>query len=1078
MYPPNPPAPLSPEDVREQQSGRGLKVAAFSIQHPVTICMLFVCFVVLGLVSVFKIPLVMAPDVSFPFINVNLPYPNATPGQIEESLARPVEEALSTIPHVQRMNSRSGEDSLSVGLSLNWGQDIDWLRAEVREKLERIREQLPADADRILVRNWSTTDEPIVDGQIASRHDLASEYDLLDRKIKKPLERVPGVAEVEIYGAQPKQVDIYFRLDDLKRHRIDVGAVARRLDQANLNVSLGRVEDGQQRYAALTRGVVQNLDDIRNFPVNDRGLLLGQIADIYYNNPVRNNGRHLNGQRAVGFSVRKTSEANTVDTVKLVMKKLEEINEDPALEGTQALVWWNQGEQISKAITGLLEAGTIGALLAVAVLYLFLRRLGPTLIIGFSIPFSIIATVGFLYMLGKTLNVLSMMGLMLACGMLVDNAVVVLESIYQHLEKGRSRDLAAKIGTQEVTTAVVGATLTSIIIFVPLVFGKQTNFSIWLSDAGTSIMLALLCSVFISLTLIPLAVARFLKLDVSSKSPVERWVTEMATPKLRALLPAPKRERTTFTNRYVDLVGWTLRHRYVVGFLIIPAVVGVSFLQMKKLPDNSPEAQELQDVAIQYEFSENYHYSKIEREFVAPVERYLLAHQGEYKLKHVFTWYGNNEANTRLYFDKERITLEELQVIRKKIAADLPKIPGATISMGKQEGAESQNWLSANLYGEDSAKLQDLAREVKARLREKSGMSEIYTDSDRGKEEVRIGLDRAQARKYGVSAQQVADVLSIVVRGQQLRGYRTPDGEVQVWTGLDPADRNNLEDLKQLVVGGGAGGRQVQLMQVAHLEKVKTPGVIRREERRAMTSIFVNYTGAKKEDGKNILAEVLNGMQYPTGYGWSYGFWTQRQENEDKEFLFDILLALFMVYFVMAVLFESIVHPFAIMISLPFALVGVVWTLYLTGTPFNMMARIGIMVLLGVVVNNGIVLLDHVNSLRHLGYSRERAIFVSCRERLRPIAMTASTTIVGLIPLALGNSGVFELRYFPLARTVMGGLMVSTVLTLVVLPVYYVFFDDLANWLRRVWWLSRGRSGETGDESTEELHPSGAAAGD
>jgi HAE1 family hydrophobic/amphiphilic exporter-1 len=1033
------------EERREQQSGRGLKIASFSIRHPVTVWMTFLCFIVLGGVAILKIPLVLAPDISFPFINVMVPYPNATPGQIEESLARPIEEALATVPHVRRMTSRSGDDSLWVGLGFDWGQDVDWLRAEVREKLDQIRIELPADTDRILVRNWSTNDEPILDGQLASGFDLASSYDLLDRKIKKPLERVPGVAEVEIYGAQPKVVDIYFRLDDLRRYRVDIGSLVSRLDQANLNVALGRVEDGRQRYSAITRGTIESLEQIYNFPVNDRGIRMRQIADVYFNDPIRNNGRHLNGVRAVGFSVRKTSQANTVDTVNQVLAKIDEIKQDPALEGINPLIWFNQGTEITKAISGLVEAGTIGAVLAVAVLYLFLRRLGATLAIGFAIPFSIIATIGFLYILGKTLNVLTMMGLMLACGMLVDNAVVVLESIYQHLEKGRDRITAAKIGTQEVTVAVIAATLSSVIIFVPLVFGKTTSFSIWLSGAGTSIMIALLCSLFISLTLIPLGVARMIKLDVTRKPLVER------------LLASWRRGRTpkrTLTARYLFCVQWTLRHRYVVGLLIVPLLVGVSVWKMKGLPDNSAEAQDLQSLVVQYEFSENYHYAKIERQYVNPVEKYLLSNKDKFKIKDVFSWYGNNEAMTRVYFDKERVTLEELKEIRPKIADGIPKIPGADISMGRQEGAESQNWISADLYGEDSSTLSELAREVKARLRNKPGFSEIYTDAERGKEEVRIRLDRARARKYGISAQQMASVLSIVVRGQQLRGYRTQEGEVEIWTRLRPDDRSDLEDLKQLVIGAGPQGQEIQLAQVAQLDIVKTPGVIRREDRRAFTWIEINYSGEKKDDGKKILSEVLDGMNYPPGYGWSYGFWTQRQEEEDKAFLFNILLALFMVYFVMAALFESVVHPFAIMISLPFALVGVVWTLYLTGTPFNMMAQIGLMVLVGVVVNNGIVLLDHVNNLRVIGYSREEAIKEGCRERLRPIVMTASTTIVGLIPLAVGTSGIFELRYFPLARTVMGGLLMSTVLSLIVLPVYYVFFDDLAEWAKRLWRLS------------------------
>ncbi|MFN0102418.1 MAG: efflux RND transporter permease subunit [Bryobacteraceae bacterium] len=1026
----NPPNPAEPP-----KKTSGLRIAQFSIDHPVTILMVFASIVLLGVVSLTRIPIVLTPDISFPFVSVNVPYPNATPGQVLESIAKPVEEALSTIPNVQRLQSNSSDNGAWIGVGLDWGQDVDMILADVREKIEGIRSELPTDVERFNVRNWSTNDEPVIGGQFSSRHDLRNAYDFLDAKIKKPLESVPGVAEVELFGAQRREVDIYLRLDDIKRHRVDVASLFRRLDGANLNVSLGRVKDRHSRYEAITRGVIRSLDDIRQFPVNGRGLTLQEIADIVYDKPLNTGGRHLNGNYAVGLDIRKTSQANTVETVKKIREKITEIEKDPALEGTRIQVWWDAGTQITKAINGLLEAGSIGAALAVIVLFVFLRRLAPTLIIGFAIPFSMIGTIGFLYLIGKTLNVLSMMGLMLAAGMLVDNAVVVLESIYQNIEKGLDRVTAAIVGTKEVLSAVVAATFTSIIIFVPLVFGKKTNYSIWLGDCGTSIMIALVCSLFISLTLIPLAVAKFL-------------------PAKHIEFLADRARNHRLRDAYMKAVGWSLHHPFVVGFLIVPAILAVSLTQYGKIQDNSPEAQDLQDLTIQYDFSENFHYQKIERDYVNPVEKFLLTNKQRFKVTDVATWYGNNSAHTQVSFDKEKTTLEELKQVRTLMAKDLPVIAGADIKVGRQEGAENQNWLGVNLYGEDPTKLQDLAREARTRLRTKPGFSEIHTDSDRGRQEVQIRMDRELAKKYNISTEALAYVLGIVVRGQEIRGYRTPEGEVDIWMRLQASDRSDLEDLKSIVVGSGPGGGEITLNQVARLDLVKTPGTIRREDRRTFTMMFIVYGGEKKEEGKKIVSEVMDGLTYPQGYGWSYGFWTKREEKEDNEFFFNLLFALAMVYFLMASLFESISHPLSIMLSLPFAMVGVVWTLVLTGTPNNLMAKIGLMVLVGVVVNNGIVLVDHINNLRRRGLSRSDAVLEGCRERFRPILMTACTTIFGLIPLAVGTSGIFELRYFPLARTVMGGLLSSTVLTLIVVPTYYELFDDLSNWVKRTWFVS------------------------
>jgi HAE1 family hydrophobic/amphiphilic exporter-1 len=1044
------PDSISQDAPEGRKAGMGQRLAQFSIDHPVTILMIFTSFMVLGAVSIVRIPIVLTPDISFPFVSVQVPYPNATPGQVLESIAKPVEEALSTIPNVQRLQSTSRDDGAWIGIGLDWGQNVDMILAEVREKIDGIRSELPSDLQRLNVRNWSTNDEPILGGQLSSRLDLRNSYDLLEAKIKKPLERIPGIAEVELFGARRREVEIYLRLDDIRRHRVDVGSLFRRLDTANLNVSLGRVEDSHRRYEAITRGVIRSLDDIRNFPVNGNGLKLHEVADIVYDKPINTGGRHLNGNYAVGFDIRKSSQANTVETVARVREKLAEIESDPALEGTRIQIWWDAGKQITKSINGLLEAGSIGALLAVVVLFVFLRRLAPTLVIGFAIPFSMVATIGFLYVLGKSLNVLSMMGLMLAAGMLVDNAVVVLESIYQNLEKGYDRVTAAVIGTREVVGAVVAATLTSIIIFVPLVFGKKTNYSIWLADCGASIMIALLCSLFISLTLIPLAVAKFL-------------------PAKHILFAADTARRHRVRELYMKSVGWSLRHPFTVGFLIVPAILFASFSQLKKIPDNSPEAQDLQDLTIQYDFSENFHYAKIERDYINPVEKFLLANKERFKIDDVASWYSNNSGRTQVSFDKDRITLEELKEIRKKMAKEMPVIAGADIKVGRPEGAENQNWLGVNIYGDDPSKLQELAREGRTRLRTRPGFSEIHTDSDRGREEVQVRLNRELAKKYNISSQSLAAILGIVVRGQEIRGYRTPEGEIDIWMRLQASDRSDLRDLKSIVVGTDADGSDVTLEQVARLDIIKTPGSIRREDRRTFTMMFVVYGGEKKEDGKKIVSEVMDSLSYPQGYGWSYGFWTKRQEKEDNDFLFNLLFALAMVYFLMASLFESVAHPLSIMLSLPFALVGVVWMLALTGTPNNLMARIGLMVLVGVVVNNGIVLIDHINNLRRRGLPRGEAVLEGCRERFRPILMTACTTVVGLIPLAIGTSGIFELRYFPLARTVMGGLISSTVLTLIVLPTYYELFDDATEWVKRLWFTTSPagpepeRSPATGD---------------
>ena len=921
--------------------------------------------------------------------------------------------------------------------------DVQRLRGEVRERVERIRTELPEDVERIDVMNFSTDDTPILGVRIASERNLQTAYEFLDLKLKRRIERVPGVAEVELFGTQRPEIGVYLSLDELRRYRVDAGRLFRNLSDINLDRSLGQFTDGGVRYGAMTRGMFRSMEDFKLFPVNERGLLLENVANVVYESPTAHASQHLNGEYAVGLWVRKAAEANTVTTVRGVEAELETIRSDPALQGIQLDVIRNAGAEIVKALTGLLTAGTLGALLALGVLVLFLRKWSAALVVALAIPLSLVGSLGFLYFGGLSLNVLSMMGLMLATGMLVDNAIVVLESIYRNLEQGADRLQAVKQGTQEVQMAVIAATLTSIIIFVPLVFGAESFLSFWLRHCGLAIIFALLCSLFLSLTLIPLAMGRFLKLDVARAAG--------ASVARDGRMPGRRR----IMDFYLKLVAWPLRHRFLVGFLMVPLLVaGSTWLLLNVVPDNAPDAQEPGSLRISYEFTENYHYAKIERDYVDPVESFLAENKEAFKIDQVFSSFSNNSASTEIFLHGDQFSLEETEEIRLKISDGLPVIPGCRIELSGQSGRQNREGISVSLYGDDPRVLERLLREARAGLRQNPDFSQVSTPRDSTREEVQIRLRRDLARRYGVSTQSVSQILGILMRGRQVRGFRTPEGEVDVIVRLRPEDRSGLEDLRSAVVGYGDDGEEILLSQVAELRIEKVAAQIQREDRQTYANFFATYSGDKKDEGIRQMTEVMDGLDYPAGYGWSLGFWTRRNQQSDQEWIFNILLALFMVYFVMASLFESLTHPLAIMLSLPFSVVGIAGFLLVTGTPFNIMAKIGCLVLIGIVVNNGIVLIDRINTLRRHGVERRRAILQGCRDRFRPIVMTATTTVVGLIPLAYTYSSFFDLRYFPMARTVMGGLIASTVLTLVVLPTYYTLFDDLTQWLRRSWQAS------------------------
>ena len=1029
-------------------------LASFAVRYPVTICAVFALLLLVGLVSLFKIPLVWLPNVDLPFVRVFIPYPNATPTHVQQTITRPVEEAVSTVPGVQWMQSFSGGSHSAVLTRFAMEMDVQRLRGEVRERVERIRGELPEDVERIEVVNFATDDTPILGLRIATERNLKTAHEFLDVKIKRRIERVPGVADVELFGTQRPEIGIYLSLDELRRYRVDAGRLFRNLSGINQDRTLGQFTDGGVRYRAMTRGMFRSLEDFNDFPVNERGLRLGNVANVTYESPVAHASQRLNGEYAVGLLVRKGADANTVTTVRGIEAELEKIKSDPALKGIQLEFFHNAGAEIIKGLNGLLTAGTVGAFLALGVLVLFLRKLSAALVVALAIPLSLVGSLGFLYFGGLSLNVLSMMGLMLATGMLVDNAIVVLESIYRKLERGADRLEAVKQGTREVQMAVIAATLTSIIIFVPLVFGAQSMLSFWLRHCGLAIIFALLCSLFLSLTLIPLAMGRLLKLDLTPAVAAEP--SNIGGESVSSNGPghgAPGRWR--IMDFYLKLVAWPLRHRFLVGFLLVPlAVAGSGWLLLNVVPDNAPEAQEQDRLLIRYEFTENYHYAKIERDYVDPVESFLAENKDALKIDQVFSSFSDNFASTEIYLHVDEIGLEEMEEIRRKISNGLPVIPGCRIELSGQSGRQNREGINVNLFGDDPQVLDRLLREARTRLRKYPDFSQVSAPRDSIREEVQIRMRRELARRYGVSTQSVSEILGILMRGRQVRGFRTEEGEVDVIVRLRPEDRRGLEDLRSAVVGYGDEGAEILLSQVADLRVEKVAAEVRREDRQTYANLVATYSGDKRDEGIRQMKEVMDGLDYPEGYGWSLGFFTKQREQQDQEWVFNILLALFMVYFVMASLFESLTHPLAIMLSLPFSVVGIAGLLLITGTPFNLMAKIGILVLIGIVVNNGIVLIDRINTIRRQGVDRHRAILDGCRDRFRPIVITATTTVVGLVPLAFSYSSFIDIRYFPMARTVMGGLIASTVLTLVVLPTYYTLFDDLTIWLRRSWQAS------------------------
>ncbi|NIO00873.1 MAG: MMPL family transporter [Candidatus Latescibacteria bacterium] len=1018
-----------------------MRLYEFAVKKPVIVSMGLITLLLIGAISVSKLPIEFLPRMDYPFIGVYVPYPNSIPSHVERKITKPIEEVVSTLGDVKRIRSWSSPDDVFVGILFNWGEDISVLRLEVKEKIDQIRSELPDDIETIQILTFNSDDIPIMVGRISAKgKDLSGSYDLLERMIINPLKRIEGVGNVGIDGIEPKEVSVYLRLDRLKAHRADVGGLFRLLQSANLTTSAGELTSRGLRYHVRSVGSFSSLEEVENMVINQEGLRVKDIADVYYGEPEIQYGRHLNREKAIAFWVQKSSGANTVDVCRRVHAVLDRVNKDPAMEGINVLLFFDQSDQILNSIRGLRQAGLIGALFAIMVLYFFLRRWTTTLIVAIAIPFSILCTSGFLFFTGRSLNILTMMGLMLGVGLLVDNAIVVLESIFRHQTKGEESIAASVVGSKEVARAVVAATLTSIIVFAPVIItSDSTGLLTYLSTVGITISVALIFSLLVSLTLIPFLTSRILKpKEVKSSAILSR-----------------------IQRRYIRALRWTaLKRPFVTGFVIVPLIfVGTIFgaQATKLLRFSIEEGLVIENIYIAYDFTDNLSYHETEK-YVSRVEETLAANLEELGIRDVYSYYADNDAATTIYFEDKYLTKNKLKEKRKKLREIIPPMAGVALRFGDEEGQSSggAQLMRVTLFGEDGDYLEEIADEVKRRFELLGDLEDVRTSIETGREEIKVSLNRELASRHAITPETIGAIMNLTFRGVPLRRFQTKEREVPMTITLDPEDRVGIYNLRNLTVGM-SDGKEITLGAVANFIETKSPTVITRQHQKTAVSVQGLYDDEKSKDIQDRVKAVMESIQLPLGYSWAFGDRIIEQQQQANEMAINALLALICVYMVMAALFESLLHPLVIMGCLPFASFGVVVMLAATKTAMGLMAMIGLVILIGIVVNNGIVLIDHINNFRKKGLPLNEAIIEGGKERFRPILMTAATTVLGLTPLAVGSAHVADAQYYPLARAVMGGLISSTVLTLLVLPTYYVIADRFLGRLKRIWARSKAK---------------------
>lgn len=1025
-----------------------MHLSEFSIKNPVTTLTIMICICVMGIISLRKLPLTFLPEISSSRLNVSVPYRSSSPEEVQEMITVHVEDVLSSISRLERLTSRSSASNANVSLEFEDGVDMDLAAMEVRNRIDLVWSKLPSDVDRIQIRRWQSTDIPTLTFTVSWDKSKDKLHDLVEYQIVPRLQRIDGVGNVDLRGIDQKKVLVEMDQELLRSHNIDSFNLLQSLRSNNLNLSAGYIFDAGKKYNLRVIGEFKSIDEIKRVPITGTNLYLEDVATVRYDAPEKTRFQRLNGKDAISLSIYKTSSANVVEVCDKIKIMLNDLKNDTRFSDLNVLIYRDQSQEITNSLNSLRNSGIIGAILAILVLYVFLRKVRSTIIIATAIPISILFALFVMYLLRLkpisspiTLNLVSMMGMVYAIGMLVDPAIVVVENIFRHKqEEGLSARQAAIIGSKEVGMPVVAATATSMIVFLPLLMLEGGWMSRTMNDFGLVICSILFSSMVIAVTLVPLMCS---KLFVGKEKPKSEQMVKLGV-------------------IYSKILRWTLNHRMItLGAAVLVFIFAFKIHGMidREFQGRTPTRR----LDFRVDVPSSYKVAQIQNMF-AGIETDLLDRKEKLDIKAISSNYGRGRDNRggrarlTVYLNEDPKTSLSSMDIMDSVRQVFPKLPGVTFrqsrSMHMASGGSS---LNIDLKGDNLEVLTLIADEVMAQLADVQGLKNLETSYESGQEEIQIVVNRSRANQVGLSSQRVANSIQSALSRRGVSRYKTADREVDIELTLNEEDRTGIEKLRNLSVENPSND-MVPLYTMVDMGIRKGPENIERENRRTTLSITAELTGRGIFTATQEVTERLSGLELPPGYSWSFGQNFRRWRESESVSVFAIILALLLILMVMAALFESLIHPFTIITSVVFAIIGVFLIFWLTDTNLSSYSYLGILVVCGLVVNNGIILIDHITRLRKSGKNRRDAIIRGGVDRIRPILMTVATTNLGLLPLIIpmflpsifgpieGRSG----QWAPIGLAIFGGLTTSTFLTLIILPTLYSLMDDLKNSFVRV----------------------------
>lgn len=1015
-------------------------LSKIAVERPITLLMTTLIFVGFGIYGLQNLRLNLYPDVSFPTITVYTSYEGVAPEDIETLVTRPIEESVGSISGIRRIRSLSSQGASVVKLNFNWGTDLYEAENDVRKQLGFVERSIPDDAQSPLVFSYDPNQEPIVVLTLTS--NARSPRDLrtyANQILEQRIERVNGIASVETSGGLERQINVTIDNEKMRLYDITIAEIAAKLAQENIQVPAGQLSEGNTIYSLRTIGEFKNIDQIRNTIITVRegqALLLKDIArvDDGIAQPIGN--VHIDGEDGVILNVYRQSDANVVSAATDVIESLDDIKRSLP-QDVQIKVLTNKAEFIQQSIQNLLLTGIQAVILVVLILLAFLRSGRSALIIAISIPVSIITTFMVMDFADLSLNIISLSGLTLAVGMVVDDAVVVLENIFRFREDGADRKTASIMGAREVAVPVVVSTLTTLVVFLPILFVPGIAGFLF-RDLALTISFSLSVSSLVALTLIPMMTSLFFREEKTNFEATNKLAVilsnllEKLEDRYRFLLNRLIQHSGMVVFAALFLFGATLPIFYQLGGEFFPRVDENAFtLEVQREP--GVNLFELERSIRQVE-------SIIQQQ--VPEARLVVADYGDKEGVEGADNPGGYRGTIRVELVGQKERKRGQFEITQSLLGSLEQVPGVQIKelIIDPLSPDGENGLMVQIFGYDPELKKELTEGVKERLSSIEGVVNLFSSSDQGRPELRLIMDRERISRVGMNTNQVASAVSDAVKGNVATSFVDQGVEFEVLVELDPKDKSETLDLSNIQIQTPAAG-WMPLKNLARLERYTGPTNVMRINQERVTEITAELAGTDLKAASDQARLLLDQVDWPDGYRYELAGTAEEQAESFGFLLLAFAIAGILTYMVMASQFESLVEPFIIIFTIPLALTGVLLMLWATGTSISVTSMVGLILLTGIVVNNGIVMIDYIKILQARGMERSQAIVTGAVRRLRPILMTAFTTILSMVPLALEIGSGSE-TWSPMARTVIGGLTMSTLLMLFVVPCLYLIINS------------------------------------